>query len=78
MKRYAKTKSCDEPWQPKKMQDLPRHLRGPSNNRYGGQQRSNLRGFRGSSYGPAGACRTLTGADKEQAIAKLHAQGHCD
>ena len=35
--------------------DYSPELRGPSNNRYGGHQMRHLRGFRGSTYGPAGS-----------------------
>ena len=37
----------------KKLEDLPIHLRGLSNNRWGGHRFSKMRGFRGSTYGAA-------------------------
>ncbi len=35
------------------MEDLPYELRGLPNNRWGGHKTNKLRGFRGSTYGPA-------------------------
>ena len=36
-----------------KLEDMPLHLRGFSNNRWGGHQANRIRGFKGSTYGPA-------------------------
>ena len=36
-----------------KLEDLPVHLRGLSNNRWGGHKSNKMRGFRGSTYGAA-------------------------
>jgi hypothetical protein len=36
-----------------KLKDMPPHLRGFSNNRWGGHQSNRIRGFRGSTYGAA-------------------------
>lgn len=36
-----------------KLEDLPIHLRGLSNNRWGGHKSNKIRGFRGSTYGAA-------------------------
>ena len=36
-----------------RLEDLPVHLRGLSNNRWGGHKSNKMRGFRGSSYGAA-------------------------
>ena len=36
-----------------KSEDLPIHLRGLSNNRWGGHKSNKMRGFRGSTYGAA-------------------------
>ena len=36
-----------------KLEDLPNHLRGLSNNRWGGHKSNKMRGFRGSTYGVA-------------------------
>ena len=37
------------------LNDLPRKLRGPSNNKYGGHQCQHMRAFRGSKFGAASA-----------------------
>ena len=36
-----------------KLEDMPLHLRGFSNNRWGGHQANHIRGFKGSAYGAA-------------------------
>ena len=36
-----------------RLEDLPVHLRGLSNNRWGGHKSNKMRGFRGSTYGAA-------------------------
>ena len=36
-----------------KLEDMPLHLRGFSNNRWGGHQSNHIRGFKGSTYGAA-------------------------
>ena len=36
-----------------KLEDMPLHLRGFSNNRWGGHQSNRIRGFKGSKYGAA-------------------------
>ena len=36
-----------------KLEDLPPHLRGLSNNRWGGHKSNRIRGFRGSTCGKA-------------------------
>ena len=36
-----------------KLEDMPLHLRGFSNNRWGGHQSNRIRGFKGSTYGAA-------------------------
>ena len=43
-----------------KLSDMPYYLRGFSNNRWGGHKRNKMRGFRGSTYGPASKCRNIT------------------
>ena len=39
---------------------MPKHLRGFSNNRWGGHKSNKMRDFRGSKYGPASKCRNIT------------------
>ena len=36
-----------------KLEDMPLHLRGFSNNRWGGHKSNRIRGFKGSEYGAA-------------------------
>ena len=36
-----------------KLEDMPLHLRGFSNNRWGGHHSNRIRGFKGSTYGAA-------------------------
>ena len=43
-----------------KLSDMPYYLRGFSNNRWGGHKSNKMRGFRGSTYGPASKCRNIT------------------
>ena len=43
-----------------KLSDMPNYLRGFSNNRWGGHKSNKMRGYRGSKYGPASKCRTIT------------------
>lgn len=57
------------------MKDLPYNLRGPANNRFGGQQRSKLRGLRGTTYGAASECRRLSPTEQETIIARLREEG---
>lgn len=42
-----------------RLSELPRHLRGPANNRWGGQKGDRMRGFKGTSYGPASKCKSI-------------------
>ena len=49
----------------KRLQDYPAHLRGFSNNRWGGHQTSRLRGF-GDSYGAATTGHTFTEEQKQR------------
>lgn len=51
---------------------LPPHLRGPSQNRYGGQRTQRMRGFRNNTYGAAGPCRVFS---REEQQAWLDARG---
>ena len=39
--------------------DLPLHLRGLSNNRWGGHSSSHMRGFKGAKYGAASSVRNI-------------------
>ena len=39
--------------------DLPLHLRGLSNNRWGGHSSGHMRGFKGAKYGAASPVRNI-------------------
>ena len=43
-----------------KLEDLPLHRRGLSNNRWGGHKANRMRGFRGSKYGAANPVTHIT------------------
>ena len=61
--------------EPKFVQDLPPHLRGPSQNRYGGHEMRRMRGFRGTDYKYYGPGRVLDGEEKQRVIEELKARG---
>jgi hypothetical protein len=42
------------------LNDLPRELRGLSNNKYGGHQRQKMRPFKNSTFGPASKVKQFT------------------
>ena len=42
-----------------KLEDLPIHLRGLFNNRWGGHKSNKMRGFRGSTYGAASSGKLI-------------------
>jgi hypothetical protein len=46
------------------LNDLPRKLQGPSNNKYGGYQCRHMRAFRGSKFGAASAGRKFTAEER--------------
>ena len=48
-----------------KLNDLPPEQRGPAQNKYGGHQTNNLRGYPGATYGPASECKTYSPAAKQ-------------
>jgi hypothetical protein len=53
------------------MEDLPYELRGLPNNRWGGHKTNKLRGFRGSTYGPASKGTKFT-QEQLEAYAEKH------
>jgi hypothetical protein len=58
----------------KKLNDLPPELRGPSQNKYGGQQAQKMKPLRGSTFGPANEGRSLSAeeiAKQEERLRKL-------
>ena len=42
-----------------RLSDLPSHLRGLSNNRWGGHSSRHMRGFKGAKYGAASLVRNI-------------------
>ena len=58
----------------KRLNDLPSELRGPSQNRYGGQQTQKMKPLRGSTFGPANEGRSLSAeeiAKQEERLREL-------
>ena len=53
-------------WQAQNVNELPRHLRGLSQNTYGGHNSTPLTGFRGATYGAAGECRTYSAEQRAE------------
>jgi hypothetical protein len=57
-----------------KVSDLPPELRGPSQNKYGGQQAQKMKPLRGSTFGPANEGRSLSAeeiAKQEERLREL-------
>ena len=48
-----------------RLSDLPLHLRGLSNNRWGGHSSSHMRGFKGAKYGAASPVKYIHLSAKE-------------
>lgn len=48
------------------VKDLPPELRGLSQNRWGGYRLQRLRGFKGTTYGPAGPVKIYTEEEKRE------------
>ena len=48
-----------------RLSDLPLHLRGLSNNRWGGHSSGHMRGFKGATYGAASPVRKIHLSPKE-------------
>jgi ABC-type uncharacterized transport system involved in gliding motility auxiliary subunit len=43
-----------------RIESLPKHLKGPAQNRYGGHQSSKMKPLKGSKLGAASACRSYS------------------
>jgi hypothetical protein len=56
------------------LNDLPRELRGPSNNRWGGHRTRRLRTY-GGKFGPAGPCYSYSEEAKRELEKKMRAEG---
>ena len=61
--------------EPKTIRGYEPHLRGPSQNKYGGHQSQRMRGLRGNTYGAASPCRTLPEEEKAKVEADLRERG---
>jgi hypothetical protein len=61
--------------EPKTIGGYEPHLRGPSQNRFGGHRSQRMRGLRGNTYGAASPCRSLTPEEKAKVEANLRAKG---
>jgi hypothetical protein len=68
----------EEPEEPTFLQELPSHLRGPGQNRYGGHQMCRMRGFKGADYKFYGPGRILEQEEKQRVIDELRARGEID
>jgi hypothetical protein len=49
-----------KPKRSKRLNDLPKHLQGPPQNRYGGYRNQRLRALKGSTFGPANKGRSYS------------------
>ena len=58
--------------------EYPAYLRGPSQNRHGGNQMCRLRGFKGAGFRYFGPGRVLEGDEKQRTIEELRARGEID
>ncbi len=61
--------------EPKTISEYAPHLRGPTQNKYGGHKSQQVRGLRGNTYGAASPWRTLTPEEKAEVEADLRANG---
>ena len=78
-KRYAFSYlSNGAPKRHPRLNDLPKHLKGPPQNRYGGHQTQRVRAFKGSSFGAANGGRTLGLEEKKIIEQELRERGALD
>jgi hypothetical protein len=49
----------------KQLNDLPFHMRGPAQNRWGGHRTQNLKTFAGNTFGAASDCIVFTEEQKQ-------------
>lgn len=68
--RKMKPQAKNTKWDKMKSQALPKDLKGLSTNKHGGHQMQRLRGFKGSTYGPASDCRSLSREEIEALYGK--------
>lgn len=58
-----------------RLQDYPKELRGPPNNRFGGYRNVAIKGFKGNTYGAASPCRTLSEEERLKVEEELREKG---
>jgi len=66
-----RTTALAERW----LTDYPPELRGPSQNRYGGQKCVLIRALKGNTFGPAGPCRKYSASERAQVERDLRERG---
>lgn len=69
------TKTKDHPPKRRIIGDYPAHLKGLATNRYGGNKLQRERGFKGGTFGAAGAVRVYTQQEREEYERKLRGEG---
>ena len=63
------------PKRSKRLNDLPKHLRGPSQNRYGGHRNQRQRALKGSTFGPANKGRSYSSEEIKIVEEELRRKG---
>lgn len=74
MTKYNRFKKPSNRNKPQRIEDYPPELRGPAQNKHGGQKTQRMRGYRGNTYGPASQVRQFT----KEAIADYERQARED
>ncbi len=82
-KRYAFSylvgnENAERPKRPIRLNELPKHLQGPGQNRFGGHQTQRLRPFKGSSFGAASVGRSLSPDERKIVEQELREKGIID
>ncbi len=72
---FTRTKYPHPPKKKTKLSELPQELRGSPQNKYGGYQTQNLKGFKGSTYGAASNCITLSEECRREIEKQLKEKG---
>lgn len=60
MSKYNRYNEPSKRNKPKRVDDYPRELRGPAQNKHGGHKMIRMRGYPGNTYGPASQVRQFT------------------
>ena len=58
-----------------RLESLPKHLRGPAQNRHGGHQTRKIKPLKGSKFGPASEGRSLSKEEIEKFESDLRSKG---